>query len=503
MRDILAKTSRLGAATALSLLLSRAIGFVLMPFLTRALPQADYGILDNYALLGQVFALIAAQGMPSALFREYAYSAKTEADRQRAIATVFRYTAASSIVFAIVLSLAAWPLAGLVAGESAKRYAVLVILVLLTYAFSNMKNTCAQILRADFRSREFLIVYCGEFVICVGLNIWFVLVQQTGLAGIVYSNLIGAAMAFLLALYFVPQGLSRATDRSRLPNMLRFALPLVPPALLVLMLDAFDKVFFRLLLPHDRAFETIGVFGRGATIAQILQGVLIMPLNLLWPGIYYDVGKRVTRASDLGRCASWYAAAAGFLACGLAVTSQPLVALMTDVRYHVAWRVVPPLAFALAFVGAAEITKAGMLIHGTTRPLPRLMAIAVAASIVLNLLLIPVLGMLGPAFAALGAYALLAVLHGLESQKHVRTDYEWSRLFRVGVAIAVALVAGFAIPYPDAASATVARKIGDLLARGGAVLVLYPLVLFVTGWFTSGERDVLRRVTERFARRAP
>ena len=43
-----------------------------------------------------------------------------------------------------------------------------------------------------------------------------------------------------------------------------------------------------------------------------------MPLSFLWPGIYYDVGKRPTAATDLGRCASWYAAVAGLLACGLA-----------------------------------------------------------------------------------------------------------------------------------------------------------------------------------------
>lgn len=486
MRDLLEKLGKHGFAVSVSLMLTRLLGFVMVPVMTERIGKVEYGIHDALAQVGSLMALLAAQGVPSAVFRQYAFSAQSDAERRAVIATGFRYTAISTLFLAVVLGALARPMAVTLTGSS--DYAVLYLLVLLTYAFGNMKSICAQILRAEYRSREFVIVYCGEFILCVGLNIYFVVLLKLGLAGFVYSNLIGAALAFLLAVSFVPQGLAPTFRRDIAKDLIGFGWPLVPPALALTLLDSIDRFLFIGMLGKEAGADANGLYGRAATFASILHGVLLLPFTTYWPSVYYELAKREHAAVDLGRCASYYAAVAAFLATGLSVVAKPLVALMTEAQFHPAWAAVPPLAFSLALYGLSEVTRVGMFVAGRTRRMPVLVVVALAVNVALNLVLIPRIGFVAAAWASLGAYGSLALTCGLASQRLFRLKFEWARLLKVAVAVGVTLGLNFAVDGFREVSR--AHQILELLARGCAAAILLPALLLALGFFTPWEREL-------------
>lgn len=485
MRDLIEKTGRHGVAFAASLMLSRVVGFALMPFLTHALDGAEYGVADHLAILGQVLALIGGQGVPSAVFRGYAYTSTTDDERARVVATGFRYIVLSAVVVMGLAALGSRPLSW-VATRTVDHWAM-VLVVLATYALAMARNVCTQVLRAEYRSRAFLAVYCGEFVLCAGLNLLLVVGMDLGFRGILYSNLIGAAFAAALGVLFVPEVLRPNLDWGLVRGFRRFGWPLILPGIAFLLLDSIDRFFFRWLLPDGMAVS--GVYGRGMTVASILQGALIMPLSSLWPGIYYPLARRATAAADLAVCGSWYAAIAGLLATGLAVVARPLVEVMTgDAQYHVAWVVVPILCLSLAASGASEIFKVGLLVHDQTRVLPRLMVVCVALNALVNVALIPVLGLTGAAWSSVAAYALLAVLVLRASQRHLPIAHEWGRWAKAGVAAAVCYAGCAAVDVHGEGTLGRALEIG---ARGGAVLVVYPALLIAMRFPTDRERRVI------------
>lgn len=487
MRDVLSKMGRHGLAFAVGLMLTRLVGFLLAPFLSKALSEAEYGVTDNLALAANLLMLIAAQGVPSGLFRNYAYTATEGASKGRAIATAFRYTLLSSSTLLITAGMCAVPLSLLLLGDT--KYWVLLVLVLITYLFANLKNVCNQILRADYRSSHFLTVSCTEFILCAGLNLLFVVKLGLGPAGIIYSNLIGAAVALVLAVRYVPQSITDAYDKSIRRDMTSFGWPLVPQAVVFSLLNSADRFIFVAVLGSAAGLEASGLYGRGQSFATILDGVLLMPFMMLWPSVYYEVGKRPSAARDLGRCGTYYVAVACFLALGLTFVAEPLVHAMLDARYHEAHVVVPILAFAYACYGFSDVTKVGMLLVGKTKRMPLLVAGAAIVNVIVNFGAISRFGILGAAWASFAAFATLALLAGIASQRLFRIDYEWSRLVRI-VAAALILVV-LERHWTFAPTEDRGQLVLELLERGSCAALAFPLLLILFRVPTSSEYQTL------------
>ena len=106
-------------------------------------------------------------------------------------------------------------------------------------------------------------------------------------------------------------------------------------------------------------------------------------------------------------------------------------------------------------------------------------------NIAANLLLIPVIGMYGAAFAALMAYFTIALYSFLASRNVYPMKYEGLRLGKIAIAVIVPAVAWYAGFQPEGFSDTL-WKIG--------LLFVYLFLLFAMGFFTQTERMELRRL---------
>jgi O-antigen/teichoic acid export membrane protein len=110
---------------------------------------------------------------------------------------------------------------------------------------------------------------------------------------------------------------------------------------------------------------------------------------------------------------------------------------------------------------------------------------ALAANVVLNLLLVPPLGIVGAALALVASYLVVVALMYVFTQRLFPVPYQWGRLARVVLTAAVLVGAGeLLLPTSGAAG---------LLGRI-ALFAAYPLVLYASGFFTPGERAWIARL---------
>ena len=215
-----------GATYALSTVLARSIGLILLPILTRYVSPSDYGMIElaavAFALLNLVLPLEIVQGM-----------ARLQADEQDAGAksayasTAFWFTAG---VFAL-LTLIAWtatePLAAAVFGapgsEKVLRVAVCAMtLNALLYVVQNQ-------LRWNLQSRAFAITNLALVVVTSATSIALIVGLDAGVTGYFAATVVGNAVALALALLMLSQKtpIVIQLDRARLGRMLSFSAPLV------------------------------------------------------------------------------------------------------------------------------------------------------------------------------------------------------------------------------------------------------------------------------------
>ena len=110
---------------------------------------------------------------------------------------------------------------------------------------------------------------------------------------------------------------------------------------------------------------------------------------------------------------------------------------------------------------------------------------ALAANVVLNLLLVPPLGIVGAGLALVASYLVVVALMYVFTQRLFPVPYQWGRLARVVLTAAVLVGAGELLMPTSGAVGLLGRI---------ALFAAYPLALFASGFFTPGERVWLARL---------
>jgi O-antigen/teichoic acid export membrane protein len=120
-------------------------------------------------------------------------------------------------------------------------------------------------------------------------------------------------------------------------------------------------------------------------------------------------------------------------------------------------------------------------------------AAGTAANIVLNLVLIPPLGIVGAGLALVGSYVIVLALMYVLTQRLFPVPYEWGRLALLVVVTAATIGIGeLALPK---------EGIAAILTRGALWLAM-PVLLLATGFLTREERSRLRAMLAPSAVRA-
>jgi O-antigen/teichoic acid export membrane protein len=109
--------------------------------------------------------------------------------------------------------------------------------------------------------------------------------------------------------------------------------------------------------------------------------------------------------------------------------------------YWVGVSIVPWILLAYVFNGAYVVFLAGAYLEKKTKFLPFITGLGALVNIGVNILLIPLMGIMGAALATLASYAIMAIAMYFASQKFYQIQYEWSKVAGTAFAAAIAFVA--------------------------------------------------------------
>ena len=118
--------------------------------------------------------------------------------------------------------------------------------------------------------------------------------------------------------------------------------------------------------------------------------------------------------------------------------------------YDQAHEAVGPLAFGALGYGAAAILLTGISLAKRTLYVAGLSTVAAVVNVVLNLLLIPPLGIVGAGLASASGYAALAALYYWAAQRVYPTPFEPGRVLAI-LALAIAAACAALLPVDGAA----------------------------------------------------
>jgi O-antigen/teichoic acid export membrane protein len=170
----------------------------------------------------------------------------------------------------------------------------------------------------------------------------------------------------------------------------------------------------------------------------------------------------------------------------IAVLGRELLILMTPKapELHAGHDVIPVIALAHVFQGLFLLMSIGIGISKKSYYYPVMTFAAATLNVSMNLIVIPEYGRMGAAWSTVAGYGLMTAMGIYFSHKHYPIPFEWGRVCKMG--LAAFLCYGISLSAPE--------SLAPALAVKAVALALFPVGLYVLGFFRPDEIQEIKRV---------
>lgn len=440
MLSYLKKIGKHTAIFSVTSMLSKAVGFLLLPLYTRYLNPADYGVLELLAVVLQMSVLLAAQGLPQALVQSYAYKYQDDKEmKTKAVNTAFVYLLITAILLCGLIFIFSGNINSLLFGE--KNYSNLLRIVAVTIFLRTTTYIPNALMRVRLRSIQISVAQLIHLIVNLSLNIYFIVFLGLGVKGVIYGNVIAELILVIIMYKLIVKDLSFSFSFSLLKALLSFGLPLIPAALSLLLLNASDRMFLQKFSTTDQ----VGLYALGYKISTTLQFVVIQPFLMVWPSIYFPMIKRTDARENIASLTSIFVLLMSFFGLMVILLAKPAIMIMAPREYWDSHLVCYWIVPSVILYGFYYVVNVGINIKERTKLTPVIIGIAALINLVFNFFLIPHYGMMGAAVSTFLSFVVLVAIAYYYNHRIYPIPYQWGFLFRVAVLFAISSILAYQI----------------------------------------------------------
>ena len=409
--------------------LPRVGAFLLLPIYTAAMGPEQFGTFSLMLSISGVLGVVYRLGLDGALMRLHFDVAAR--DRPGLYLTLAVATAVAGTVLSLALALLMVPFfAPLFAGAPFWPFAPLTLLLTFLLAFQYVPSS---FFRASEMPGRFVLLTGSSFVAGVLATILFVLALDLGAAGALLGQVAGALSIVVTGAIVLVSLRPTGLRMDLLRRSFSFGLPLLPHALSAWVLNLSDRWLIGLLAVGGAAAAqaAIGVYSLGYMLGQVVA-LVAFSFNAAWVPFFYQRGEDEHGPRLLREMTTLSIAGLSVLAGGIGLLAPELAVLVAADRWGEATmeaaRVTPVVALASVAYGLYYMVVSPVFLVRRTRVLPILTIAAGTVNVVLNVILIPRIGIMGAAWATLAGYSTLAGLTTWYARRVYPLDLDLGRL---------------------------------------------------------------------------
>lgn len=460
-------------------ILTKAVGFLLIPVYTRCLTPKDYGILELLDTTVYFVGIIASMSITAAIFRYY-YAYNEVPQKKKVISSAFLLVGSVSTIFTAIFVIFSKYVSALILGDAT--FYNFVVMILFANLLDMQNGMILSYIQVQKKSVFYTVISIARLTLALALNILFIVYLKIGVTGVLLSSLISAGTLFLCLFVYVSRNIEFSFSRKIAKEMVRYSIPLVPATIFMFLLHFMDRYILKAYLP----LEIVGIYSLGYKFGFIVQFLLTGPFNRIW-GVYaFELHNENKAIMIYPKILTYYCLVTLSFWLLISISIKPILRIMTGEAFWGAYKVVPLVSLGYVFLGLSYIFESG--IHIKKRTYLNLIStgISLIVCLIFNFLLIPHIGMMGSAWATLFSFVVLATITSTFSIKVYPISYEWARLGKLFF-VAILIYYLSQLINSDKISISLFSKI--------FFFMLFPFLLFLFNFF---ERKELIKLQELF-----
>lgn len=410
-------------------------GFVSFPILTRFLSVSQYGLLALVSAILMVLVACGKGGLQNSVLRFYSEVrvGSEEFSLANYYATVVLGMGTTGLFVALGWILVSgfvperwWPLS---AGW------LLVPVVALLALVRVWDSAFLNLLRAQERSGAYSLYRVFKRYGSLALVVITLLLVSRRVEAFFAATLLGELIAVLV----IGQRLLRevtwrpADFSSRLLiQMVRFGVPLVGFELVSQVLEIGDRFVIQWVLGS----AALGSYAAAYNMCEYANGVVVASLTgAILPTylrLWAEGGREETR-EFLRRSLHFYLMAAFPVIVGLMAVGPELLTLLASSKYAAGAVIIPYVIAGMSVDGTIVIVGAGLYLRKQGARMLLLVTGSAAFNVLLNLLLVPRMGITGAAVATLASYVMLAATSAVAARRVMVVPFPAASAFKFGL----------------------------------------------------------------------
>jgi len=483
--DNIKATLKHSAIYGLGNVATKLVGFVLLPLYTAHITVEDYGILSIFEITITILAQVLPVGLPQAYMRFYSLD-EYEDKKGSLLYTNFIFLLAISVIF-LAASYTLSPVLASLFKYSAQ-FTTFFKIAFFVVVLQALSKLISNHLRIKERSVLYAISNTSKLIVTLVCNIYFVAIIKIGILGILYSYLIGEIVFSLFLFPLLFKAMTPKFNSIIMKESVKFGFPLIFTTLSGMLLNMGDRYVLKLLVNY----QEVGLYNLGYKIAGVLNMLLIQAFQLGMLPIAYKMHGQKGDKRFYSKLQTYFVFILSWAGLTLALFSKELLHLLAlNPDYWAAYTVVPVIILGYILSGAKYNASILLYLTKKTKYTAYLTFSGAILNIVLNFILIPRWKMMGAAIATAVAFLYLYVATYWIGRKFYPVKYETKKLvIAIGIAIVFYLIA------------MQAESFGFLitLSLKAVVIVIYPLLLYLFGFYEKQELERIRSAFKKLIR---
>ncbi len=488
LRKLLIQSSHYSIASVFSII----SGLITFPLLTRIFSVADYGNMNLIAATISVAAAFGKVGVQHSILR---YDSEIGAGKrpftlpQLYSTAIIGMTATAVLVMVVFLVATQVVPVGWVGNDAVRPLFAIASLLLVVQV---VESAFLNFLRSGQNTAAMMKYQVVKKYLGLGLILAFLFLISRSLVMFYSATVLSESAAVLALGIFLFRGGKRP-----IPSLANFSRPLyremlgfgIPMMIGYELSGIVLAVGDRYVIEGVMGATALGLYSAAYNLCQYVQAVVIASVGQAVMPLYLQMWDRQgpkDTAAFVARSLRTYALFAVPVIAGLAAVGPELLPSLASDKYSSATVVVPWVIAGIVVDGCNSMVGAGLFIHRKTRVIMAIVLSCAALNLILNLLLVPRVGIVGAAIATLVCYTVTAGAMAVAGRHLLPIALPWATVLRAGLASV--------LMYVSLQPVLPGRR---LLTVGVRLLVGAPLYIAVMGLIDPDARGILQSVFNR------
>lgn len=384
-------------------IIPRLVSFIVFPILTRYLTPSDYGIV-NYVNTIVLFFLMVSVLCLNTFYLVYYFKVGGEEAQKRLLGNLSVFIIGLNLLMTTLLLVLGFVYPALFSSNI--DFYPYIALGVGTNFFNILTILPAALFRVQENPLPLTALNVAKGIITAGLTLVLVVFYNYTASGILWSTFIVSVVFGIIFLFITLKNMIFCFEWEQIKKGLRFSLPLLPGSLAYYALSVSDKLFIERYLD----LTALGIYSTAVTLAMILNIITYGAYKAFEPYFFKTYGSDNFKTQFVF-IQNIYLFVVLFGAMGLSMFAREFFTFFASDLYSEVYYYVPMAEISVVFISMSMLYGTIVTAREKTKISSLANIIGGCISVVLNIILLPYLGIIASCIASsLTTFTILAIV---------------------------------------------------------------------------------------------